>query len=375
MKEDVAALEGKFFKDLTDVLIRIGLIAFLIVICLRVFEPFMGLVLWAMILAVALYPLQCYLVKRFAGRQGRVATLLVLVGILMIGLPSAMLGGVFSGHVEDWLTAFKEDRISIAAPDPAVAEWPLVGSQVYEVWGLAARDLPSLIEKFKPRLEAASKFMLSMMASAAGALFQLLGSLIIAGIMMAYGQSGGLAMQRIACRVAGAEKGLGIYHLSIATIRSVAVGVIGIAVLQALLLGVGFIWAGIPGAGLLALVVLLIGIAQLPATLITLPVIAYIWWAGGDSNAVNIFFTVYLLLAGMADNVLKPLLLGRGVDAPMPVILLGALGGMISGGIMGLFLGAVVLAVSYQVFMAWVAEGRHTDDTPAETPPITSDIS
>ena len=130
--------------------------------------------------------------------------------------------------------------------------------------------------------------------------------------------------------------------------------------LSGLLLGVGFVLADIPAAGVLALIVLLLGIAQLPATIVTLPVIAYLWWSGDASTASNVFFTVYLLVAGMADNILKPLLLGRGVDAPMPVILLGAMGGMVSSGIIGLFVGAVLLAVGYQIFMEWVDEGEES---------------
>jgi len=94
--------------------------------------------------------------------------------------------------------------------------------------------------------------------------------------------------------------------------------------------------------------------------LVSLPAIAYLWWSGDASTASNIFFTVYLLVAGMADNVLKPLLLGRGVDAPMPVILLGAMGGMVTSGIIGLFIGAVMLAVGYQIFMGWVDEGEES---------------
>jgi predicted PurR-regulated permease PerM len=122
------------------------------------------------------------------------------------------------------------------------------------------------------------------------------------------------------------------------------------------LLGIGFVVADVPAAGIWALLVLLLGIAQLPATLITIPVIIYLWWAGDASTAMNIFYTVYLVIAGLADNVLKPMLLGRGVDAPMPVILLGALGGMVTGGIIGLFIGAVLLAVGYELFMEWVGE-------------------
>ena len=153
-----------------------------------------------------------------------------------------------------------------------------------------------------------------------------------------------------------------MHSLSALTVRSVAAGVIGVAFIQALILGVGFIFAGIPGAGFLAVIVLLIGILQLPALVISVPAIAYLW-AGGDASAThNIIWTVYLLVGGAADNVLKPLLLGRGVDTPMPVILIGALGGMVSAGIVGLFVGAVLLAVGYEVFMDWVDSSKVESD-------------
>jgi predicted PurR-regulated permease PerM len=130
--------------------------------------------------------------------------------------------------------------------------------------------------------------------------------------------------------------------------------VVGVAFIQAILLGLGFVFAGVPAAGILAVIVLLVGILQLPALLVSLPAVGYLWWAGDGSTVMNVVWTVYLLIAGMADNVLKPMLLGRGVDVPMPVILIGALGGMVYSGIVGLFIGAVVLAVGYQLFMDWV---------------------
>jgi predicted PurR-regulated permease PerM len=123
----------------------------------------------------------------------------------------------------------------------------------------------------------------------------------------------------------------------------------------------------------LAVVVLLLGILQLPAVLVSLPAIAYLWWSGDASTMHNVVFTVYLLVAGFADNVLKPLLLGRGVDVPMPVVLLGALGGMVGGGIVGLFVGAVLLAVGYQLFMDWVDEVDEGPVAPSANGPIVAE--
>src|SRR4029077_4297060 len=162
-------------------------------------------------------------------------------------------------------------------------------------------------------------------------------------------------------RVAGPSRGEALAKLSVATIRAVALGVVGIAAIQALLIGLALLFAGIPLAGVLAIITLVLGIAQVPALLITLPCIVYIWASGDYSTGAAVAHTIILLLTGMADNVLKPLMLGRGVDVPMPVILLGALGGMASGGILGMFVGATLLALGYQIFMGWIATSPNSD--------------
>jgi len=177
--------------------------------------------------------------------------------------------------------------------------------------------------------------------------------MIFAGIMLAYGQSGSDAILRVINRLAGHKKGVSLHKLSTATIRSVAMGVVGVSTIQALIFGIGFIFIGLPGAAIVALLVLVFGIAQVPAIIFTIPTVAYIWWSG-DSSMMNIVFTIYFVIAGFVDNVLKPIFLGRGVDAPMPVVLIGALGGMVSAGLIGLFIGATFLSLAYVIFMAWV---------------------
>jgi len=356
MELDKDQIRQVMAKDLTEVLIRVGIIAAMVYLSLDVFSPFIGLVLWGLILAVTLYPLHQRLAAKIGNRQGWAATLLVLVGLLLIGVPTMMLGMSFADRVSEVHGGLQNHSLEIPLPPASVEGWPFIGEKLFALWNQASHNLPALLEDMRPELAEFSKKMLAVVASTAGGVFKFLGSLIIAGIMMAYGKSGAEAMSRIICRLAGKEKGPGLYSLSTATIRSVSMGVVGVAFIQALLLGLGFMAAGVPGAGVLATLVLLLGILQLPALLLSLPVIGYIWWSG-DSTVMSIVFTVYLLVAGMADNVLKPLLLGRGVDAPMPIILLGALGGMVASGLIGLFVGAVVLALAYVIFMAWVAEG------------------
>jgi predicted PurR-regulated permease PerM len=207
----------------------------------------------------------------------------------------------------------------------------------------------------QPKIGELARKAVAIVAGIGVGLLQFLASFIIAGILMAYGEAGARAARAILERIAGGDRGEAFARLSTATIRAVAQGVIGIAFVQALLVGVALLVAHVPWAGVLAAITLVLSIAQVPALVVTLPAIGYIWSSGGYGTGAAVAYTIALLVAGMADNVLKPLMLGRGVDAPMPVVLLGALGGMATGGILGMFVGATLLALGYQIFMAWVA--------------------
>jgi predicted PurR-regulated permease PerM len=196
-------------------------------------------------------------------------------------------------------------------------------------------------------------------------------ALIVAGLIMAHGASGQRTSIAIASRVSNPEKGPQIATLCTATIRAVAQGVVGIAFIQMLLIGVGLVVMGIPAAGIIALLVLLLGIMQLPVLLITIPVVIYAFAHYGP-GATTIIFAIWTMLAGLSDNVLKPMLLGRGVAVPMPVILIGALGGMVTGGIIGLFIGPVILAVGYELFIGWV--NQPSPPAVTDTEPVVSEL-
>ncbi|QEM82680.1 AI-2E family transporter [Halomonas binhaiensis] len=359
MRTDEAARRRLLNKDLIEALIRIGLIIFLVVMCIRIFAPFANLMIWGLILAIALSPLHQRLAKRLGGRQGRASTLLVVAILLLLGVPTVMLGIAFADHLHALYSAFNDQTLTIPTPKPSVAEWPLVGERVYSAWETAATNLPALLAENQELLRNLGRKALGTATNTAGSLLGLFAALIIGAVMMAYAEPGNRAMERIFRRLSDETRGPRMQKLATATVRSVAVGVIGVAFIQAVLLGVGFLLAGIPGAGVLALIVMFIGILQLPALIISLPAVGYLWWLGDGSTTMNIVFSIYLILAGMIDNVLKPLLLGRGVDAPMLIVLLGAIGGMLTGGLVGLFVGGVLLAVGYQLFMEWVEADEH----------------
>jgi predicted PurR-regulated permease PerM len=341
-------------RELLDVLIRAGLVAVLAIFCFRIFFPFLNLMVWALILAITLYPLQVKL-RRSLSRDGLIATLIVLVAFAVILLPTYLLGVAVAESIERAMDIFRSGDFRIPPPDESVAQWPLVGQRIYDFWQQASTDLTGLVQKLAPQLKQAGLALLGMVTGLGAGLLIFFVALIVAGIFMAHGEKGHHSAVQIASRISGPENGPQITDLCTATIRAVAQGVVGIAFIQMLLIGVAFVVMGIPGAGLLALAVLLIGIMQLPATLITIPVIVFVIVTRGVS-AATIVFSVYVFVAGLADNVLKPLMLGRGVAVPMPVVLIGALGGMVSGGVIGLFIGPVMLAVGYQLFWRWVRD-------------------
>jgi len=266
----------------------------------------------------------------------------------------------------------QDNTLQIPAPSEKIAAWPVVGKKVHALWSQAHNDLPALVRSNQPKIGELAKKALSIVAGLGGSLLMFLASFVIAGIMMAYGEPGARAMKEIFERIFGIARGQEFAKLSSDTVRAVASGVIGIACIQALIIGVSLMIAGVPFAGVLAVVVLMFGIAQLPAVIVILPVIVWIWASGDYDTGPAVAYTALLAVGGLADNVLKPLMLGRGVDAPMPVILIGALGGMATSGILGMFIGATVLALGYQVFMRWVADNPERARLTVEDGPSTT---
>ena len=363
-KSDIELAERVAARSL-EVLIRAGFIVAMVVLCYQVFAPFIPLMLWALILAVTLYPLQQLLAARMGGRQGLAATTVILLCILLIVAPTAVLMSSLGDSVHQLIHQVQTDALKIPAPPDSVAAWPLIGDKLHGYWLQAYTDLPALIKSLQPKIGDLAKGALGFVAGIGGGLLQFLASVVVAGIIMAFGYGGGRSCDAIFSRIAGPEHGKEIALLATATIRAVAQGVIGVAFIQAIVIGLCLLVAGVPWAGVLTLVVLVLAVAQIPAFIVTLPAMAYLWMSGNYSNVEAAIYTALLLVSGMIDNVLKPLMLGRGVDAPMPIILLGALGGMATGGILGMFVGATLLALGYQIFMGWVAQNETSPGTEA----------
>jgi predicted PurR-regulated permease PerM len=359
-----ADLERRLARRLLDVLIRATFLLAMGVLCYRVLAPFLPLAIWAVIFAVTLYPLHLRIAAHLGGRSGLAATLLVLFGIVVLVLPITILMSSLGDSVRTLIEAVQQNTLQIPAPPDTIAAWPFIGDKLHAAWGQAHDNLPALVQSMQPKIGDLARTALGFVASIVGGLLALLGALVLAGIFMAFGEYGARACVSVFGRIAGEARGDSLAHLSTATIRAVAQGVVGVALIQAILVGVALLIAGVPWAGALAAIVLVLGIAQIPAVIVTLPAIAWIWSRGGGGTAEALIYTVLLLVCGMADNVLKPLMLGRGVDAPMPVILVGALGGMATDGIIGMFVGATLLALTWQIVTGWVDENPDANILP-----------
>jgi predicted PurR-regulated permease PerM len=357
-----------WIHPLLDVLLRVGLIAVLSVFCYGIFHPFLSLMLWSVILAVTLYPLQRKLRARI-GKDGRTATLIVLLVIGVLAVPCWVIGNSLIESASTGLKMVQGKDLQVPAPRAEVGTWPVVGPRLLAEWEQAYAQPEALKAKLGPKLKGAAVKSLGVLADLAAGLLLFLVAMPIAGIIMAFGEHGADSARRICSAFVGPTRGPDMAKLCTSTVRAVAQGVIGIAFIQAVLIGIAIVPMGIPGAGLLCLAILMLGIMQLPATILTIPIIAYVFATQGSSG-INIVFAIYVFIAGLADNVLKPLMLGRGVSVPMPVVLIGAIGGMVTNGLLGLFIGPVALGVAYELFWRWVDERAPDLPQPLPAAPV-----
>ena len=351
---DLGVIRKVLAHDLMQVYVRLFLLLTVVWFSVETFAPFLALMLWSVILAVSLYPLNRWFSAKLHLSEGKAAIVFIVIAFLVVGSPTIALGVSLADHVRDWVAILNEQGFQVPVANPSVADWPVVGPALFDLWTRAHEDLMSAARMVQPQLISGGRVLLGAVANTLLALVLFFVALLVAGFMMAHATRGAEQTRQLLGTFADHGRGDEIQELVVATIRSVSNGVVGVAFLQALALGVGFLALDVPAAGVLALLVLFLGVLQLPSALVVLPVLAWIWLSSDGGTVANAIGTTYLLAAGAADGLLKPYLLGRGVDTPMPVILIGALGGMAAEGLIGLFVGAVMLSVGYKLLMSWV---------------------
>lgn len=348
---NIAAKE--FQQNAMQSAIQIGAVFLILLLCFQIVRPFITLVVWALIIAVALYPVHLGLAAKLGGRQKLSATIFVLVGLAILLVPSIQLAESSIESLRNLGEQLNSGSVNVPPPDPSVADWPLVGEQVHAIWSGAASNLEATLNRYDEQLKAFGKWLVGFIGGLTLGILQFVGSLIIAGVFLVSAE-GGYRVARSIGHSLSEENGAEMIDMSVQTIRSVAKGVLGVAFVQALLSAIGLVLMGVPAAGVWTLLVLVLAIIQLPPILVMGPIAIWVF-SVADTTPATIFF-VYAMIVSGSDAFLKPMFLGRGMQIPMLVILLGAIGGAMAIGIIGLFVGAIVLAVGYQLLTAWMRD-------------------
>jgi predicted PurR-regulated permease PerM len=349
-------------RNAIEIAVYLLLIAAIVVWCFRIVAPFIPFLLWGMIIAIAVYTPFLALRRALGGRNKLAVLIFVVLGLGIVILPTWMFAGSLIESAQQLRGNLESGQFEIAPPGENVKDWPLIGERVYEQWSEAAADFEDWLEEHSDQVKGLVEAGLGKVVGIGAAVLQFVLATLIAGAMLANDESSKTMIRRFVARLVGARVDE-FLDLTTATVRSVTIGVLGIAFIQALLGGIGMVAVGVPAAGVWALLVLLLAIAQVPLLVVFLPIIAYVF-STDQSTAVAVVFAIWSIVVSFADAALKPILLGRGVDAPMIVILLGAIGGMLLSGIIGLFLGAVVLALGYKLLQAWLESGEEAGAEP-----------
>lgn len=340
-----------YYDRVISASLRIGFAALLFILSYLILKPFLVMVVWGIIIAVGLYPLFRKLSTLLGNKEKLASTIITLTVLAILIVPSVLLLDSTITSVQNVAAEYDAGTLIVPPPTDDVAEWPLVGQAIYETWKLASTNLEAALKTLEPQIREYGPKFINTIAGLGGTILLSLISIIIAGVLLLKSESSEKTAHKIFKYLIGKD-GKEFTKLASSTISSVVQGVLGIAVVQSVAAGILMLIFDIPAAGLWALLVLMLAIMQLPPTLIMLPVAIYGFSIMDTTPAV--IFLILSIIVSVADTFLKPLFLGRGVDVPMLVILLGAIGGMMVFGILGLFIGAVVLAITYKVFMALI---------------------
>lgn len=334
-----------------ETFVRLGLIGLLAVWCFEIVEPFLVPFAWAIILAIGLHPGHRRLTERLHGRRVLAAVLVSVLCFLVLLVPALLLGASLVGEARPLIDALAHESLGLPPLPETLVSLPLVGDDIARLWDEASSNLRALFVEIEPELKASLHWLIGVASGAGLGLLHILIAILIAGYLLAEAEVSQRATLSLARRLAG-ERGMEFARLAEATIRSVTRGILGVALIQAILSGIGWLLVGVPAAGLWALLALVLCVVQIGILPISIPILVYVFFQ--VETLTFLLFLVWTLVVYGLEHILKPLLLGRGVDVPMIVIFIGAIGGFLGAGIVGLFVGAVVLVLGYKLVLAWM---------------------
>ncbi|MGB5810225.1 MAG: AI-2E family transporter [Polyangiales bacterium] len=366
MREHTPEEERRFQRQALQAAIRLSLLGLLVYLCFRIVEPFLTTVAWGVIIAIATMTPYKSLDRLLGHRPKLAGGLMIVLGLLLLILPTVALGANLVETAQDLSNDLEGKSIAVPPPPASIEDWPIIGEKLYSLWLGASENLETALERFSPQLKNAGMWLISSMGHLGVGLAMFIVAIVIAGVLLPNAERATLLARNVAMIVTG-PRGAELVALSAASIRSVTRGILGVALIQAILAGLGMLVAGVPAAGVWTLLVLLVAIVQLPTLIVLGPIALYVFSV--SSTTTSVLFAIWAVVVGLSDNVLKPMLMGRGTDVPMLVIFIGAIGGFVLEGIIGLFVGAVVLSVGFTLFNAWLKEAAQQEPATEEAAP------
>jgi predicted PurR-regulated permease PerM len=313
-------------------------------------KPFLTIMIWSAIIAVALYPIFDWLARRLRRFRVLAAIAITLLSLLVMLGPAAWLGLSLAETVRALAVGLGDGTIALPPPPQAIKSWPLVGSETYQLWEMASTNIRGLLVQAAPYLKPYGSTLLAAAGGLGLDMLKFILAIIISGFLFIPGPALVDSTKNIFHHLAEA-RGEAFVDISGATIRIISRGVIGVAIIQTLLAGIGLIIAGVPAAGLISFLVLVLGIVQIGPSIVILPLIVWSWFTMDTMTAV--VFSIYMLIVNFIDNVLRPLVMAKGLSTPIWLTLIGVLGGTLVHGLIGLFIGPVVLSIAWQLIVLW----------------------
>ncbi|MFV0360154.1 AI-2E family transporter [Tropicimonas sp.] len=348
-----------------DLLIRIAILAVFLYLVLTLVAPLTMLMLWAGILCIAIFPLHTALSRWLGGHRVLSAIILTVLGIVLAVGPVAALalGIVEGGH--NLIVRIEAGQIRLPPPDEAVKAWPVVGPRLYSFWADAHSNIAGLVQNYGPPALRAGQALLIRLAGFGVDLLTLLLSILVMGVLLVTGPDIMKVLRRFADRIYRGN-GPALLETAGATVRNVSRGVIGVAAVQALLSGILMSAFGIAAAGPLALVILVLCIVQIGSGVVLIPLSIWAWTSMSPQQAL--VFTVFAVAITFVDNILRPLMMSQGLKTPFLAILVGLIGGVIAYGVVGIFVGPVIIAVFIDLFTVWIGTAEDEPDTRPAAP-------
>ncbi|MFY9511424.1 MAG: AI-2E family transporter YdiK [Rubrivivax sp.] len=342
--------------DLTRNLLAIGVLGLLIAGALWILRPFLGSTIWAAMVVVTTWPVMLRVQARLGGKRWAAVLVMTLLLLLLFAVPLTVTLVTIvdnADHIVDWAKSLTTMKLPGTAPD-WVAALPLVGERLAAAWAqLMASGFEGLLPRLQPYAGGLTKWFVAEVGGVGYVLLQFLLTIAISGAMYAHGEEAARHLLRFAFRLGG-ERAEAAVQLAGDAIRGVALGVGVTAVVQAVLGGIGLTLAGVPFAGLLTALMFMLCIAQIGALPVLVPAAIWAFWSG--DTGWGVFLAIWSVVVGTLDNFLRPVLIRMGADLPLLLIFAGVIGGLLAFGLVGIFVGPVVLAVAYTLFESWIAE-------------------